>query len=54
MTLPLGVRFFASSETADLPATLTCLLCASLPVMIFYFIAQENVINGLAAGAVKG
>ena len=54
MTLPLGVRFFASSETADLPATLTCLLCASLPVMLFYFAAQENVINGLAAGAVKG
>ncbi len=54
MTLPLGVRFFASSETADLPATLTCLLCASLPVMLFYFFSQENVINGLAAGAVKG
>jgi len=32
----------------------TAILIGSLPVMLFYFLAQERVINGLAAGAVKG
>ena len=52
-TLPLGIRDFYGSETVNIPAVLTAVLVGSLPVMLFYFFAQEQVINGLSAGAVK-
>ncbi len=52
-TLPLGIREFFGSESVNIPAVLTAVLVASLPVMIFYFFAQEQVIKGLSAGAVK-
>jgi raffinose/stachyose/melibiose transport system permease protein len=53
-TLPLGIRQFYGAETVNIPSVLTAILVGSLPVMIFYFFAQERVINGLSAGAVKG
>jgi raffinose/stachyose/melibiose transport system permease protein len=53
-TLPLGIREFYGVETVNIPAVLTAILIGSLPVMLFYFFAQEKVINGLSAGAVKG
>ena len=53
-TLPLGIRQFYDMEAVNIPAIFTAVLIGSLPVMLFYFIAQERVINGLAAGAVKG
>ncbi|MHB8065723.1 MAG: carbohydrate ABC transporter permease [Ruminiclostridium sp.] len=52
-TLPIGIREFYGSESVNIPAVLTGVLVASLPVMIFYFLAQEQVIKGLSAGAVK-
>jgi raffinose/stachyose/melibiose transport system permease protein len=53
-TITLGIRQFYDVETVNIPAIFTAILVASLPVMLFYFFAQERVINGLAAGAVKG
>ena len=53
-TLPLGIRQFYDMETVNIPAIFTAILIGSLPVMLFYFLAQERVISGLSAGAVKG
>jgi len=53
-TLPLGMREFYGAETVNIPAVLTAILIGSLPVIIFYMCAQDRVINGLSAGAVKG
>ncbi|WP_319477666.1 carbohydrate ABC transporter permease [Marispirochaeta aestuarii] len=53
-TLPVGIREFYGIETINIPAVLTAILVGSLPVIIFYLFAQERVINGLSAGAVKG
>ena len=53
-TLPLGIREFYGIETINIPAVLTAILVGSLPVILFYLVAQEKVINGLSAGAVKG
>ncbi len=53
-TLPLGIREFYGSETINIPAVLTAVFVGSLPVIIFYLFAQEKVIGGLSAGAVKG
>jgi raffinose/stachyose/melibiose transport system permease protein len=48
------MREFYGAETVNIPAVLTAILIGSLPVIIFYMAAQERVINGLSAGAVKG
>jgi raffinose/stachyose/melibiose transport system permease protein len=53
-TLPLGMREFYGAETVNIPGVLTAILIGSLPVILFYMLAQERVINGLSAGAVKG
>ena len=53
-TLPLGIRDFYGFQTINIPAVLTAILVGSLPVLIFYFVAQDKVINGLTQGAVKG
>ena len=53
-TLPLGMREFYGAETVNIPVVLTAILVGSLPVIIFYMCAQDRVINGLSAGAVKG
>jgi len=53
-TLPLGIREFYGMEAVNIPGVITAILVGSLPVLIFYFLAQERVINGLVSGAVKG
>jgi raffinose/stachyose/melibiose transport system permease protein len=53
-TLPLGMREFYGAEAVNIPGVLTAILIGSLPVIVFYMCAQERVINGLSAGAVKG
>lgn len=53
-TLSLGIRDFYGFQTINIPAVLTAILVGSLPVLIFYFIAQDKVINGLTQGAIKG
>lgn len=53
-TLPLGIREFYGAEQVNIPAVLTAILVGSLPVILFYLVAQDKVISGLSAGAVKG
>jgi raffinose/stachyose/melibiose transport system permease protein len=53
-TIPLGIKDFYGVEAVNIPAIFATILIASLPVLIFYMLAQEKVINGLSAGAVKG
>ncbi|MCL2319628.1 MAG: carbohydrate ABC transporter permease [Treponema sp.] len=53
-TLPLGLRDFYGTESVNIPSVLTAVLVGSFPVILFYMFAQERVINGLSAGAVKG
>jgi len=53
-TVPLGIKEFYGMEMVNIPAVFATILIASLPVIIFYMCAQERVINGLSAGAVKG
>lgn len=53
-TLSLGMREFYGAESVNIPGVLTAVLIGSLPVILFYMLAQERVINGLSAGAVKG
>jgi raffinose/stachyose/melibiose transport system permease protein len=53
-TLSLGIREFYGLETVNIPGIITAILVGSLPVMVFYFLAQEKVINGLVSGSVKG
>ncbi|MBK5247734.1 MAG: carbohydrate ABC transporter permease [Peptostreptococcaceae bacterium] len=53
-TLSLGIRDFYGFQTINIPAVLTAILVGSLPVLIFYFVAQDKVINGLTQGAIKG
>ena len=52
-TLSLGIREFFAMQTVNIPAVVTAILVGSLPVMVFYFAAQEQVIRGLSSGAVK-
>lgn len=53
-TIPLGIREFYGTETVNIPRILTGIAFATLPLMLFYFVAQEKVINSLTSGAVKG
>lgn len=54
MTLPLGLRSFYGEFSVNVPGIMATLTLGSLPLMIAYFLAQEKVVSGLSAGAVKG
>lgn len=53
-TLPLGLYNFVGAYTSDYAQLMAALTIASLPLIILYFFMQEQVINGMTAGAVKG
>jgi raffinose/stachyose/melibiose transport system permease protein len=50
----LGLREFFGQFTVNIPAMMMAISLASLPVLIFCFLAQEKVVEGLTAGALKG
>jgi raffinose/stachyose/melibiose transport system permease protein len=54
MTLPLGLRAFYGEFSVNVPGIMAALTLGTLPLLITYFAAQEKVVSGLAAGAVKG
>ncbi|WP_134702613.1 carbohydrate ABC transporter permease [Ammoniphilus sp. YIM 78166] len=54
MTLPLGLRAFYGEFSVNIPGIMAALTLATLPLLIAYFVAQEKVVKGLSAGAVKG
>lgn len=53
-TLPLGIAALKGQYFTDYGLMCAGLAIAIVPVMIFYIIFQEQVIKGMAAGAVKG
>jgi raffinose/stachyose/melibiose transport system permease protein len=52
--IPLGLRDFAAQFRINVPGVMAALTVASLPVILFFLVAQEKVVTGLAAGAVQG
>lgn len=54
MTLPLGLRAFYGEFSVNIPGIMAAITLGTLPLLLAYFFAQEKVVKGLSAGAVKG
>ncbi|WP_101772571.1 carbohydrate ABC transporter permease [Peptostreptococcus faecalis] len=52
-TIPLKMFFFFGEYTKQWNLALAGLTIAIIPVIIFYFIAQKQIIKGITAGSVK-
>ena len=52
-TIPLKMFFFFGEYTKQWHLALAGLTLAIIPVIIFYFIAQKQIIKGITAGSVK-
>jgi raffinose/stachyose/melibiose transport system permease protein len=53
-TLPLGTNNISAQYVTDTAAILAYTTIAMIPALIFYFIAQRQIVSGLTAGGVKG
>ncbi|MFJ5621566.1 carbohydrate ABC transporter permease [Peribacillus loiseleuriae] len=53
-TLPLGLRDFYGEFSVNVPGIMAALTLGSLPLLLVYFVAQEKIVKGIAAGSVKG
>ena len=53
-TLTLALWNFQGEFSADIPAMMTALFLSMLPLLLFYAIVRERLIEGLTAGAIKG
>ncbi|KXB55324.1 ABC transporter, permease protein [Corynebacterium sp. CMW7794] len=54
-TIPVVVQSFVGSNgNRDMGAMMAMLVLAIIPIVIFYFVTQKHIIEGVAAGAVKG
>ncbi|MFN8674529.1 MAG: carbohydrate ABC transporter permease [Candidatus Sericytochromatia bacterium] len=53
-TLPVGLRSFVFEFNTDWHYMAAGAIVVSLPVLIFFFIAQKFIIGGLTSGGVKG
>ena len=54
-TIPIHIQYLKGSYgVVDLGATMALILLSIVPVVIFYLAAQKYIIEGIAAGAVKG
>lgn len=53
-TLPLGVMNFSSQYTSDQARILAFTVVAIIPAVVFYMLAERQIIGGLTAGSVKG
>ncbi|WP_019424060.1 carbohydrate ABC transporter permease [Paenibacillus sp. OSY-SE] len=53
-TLPLSLSVFATGYSTDYKLTMAALGMAALPTIVIYILFQEQVMKGMAAGAVKG
>ena len=45
---------FKGEYATQYPLVFACLLVSMLPMMVFYFFMQKQIIGGMMAGAVKG
>lgn len=53
-TISLGIQSFIGEYTTDWGSLMAATVVALVPIIVFFFFAQKNLIGGLAAGAVKG
>lgn len=53
-TLPLGVMQFQGQFGSDWAAIMAFVTLSMVPAVIFYFLAERQLVAGLTAGAVKG
>ncbi len=53
-TLPLGVMNFSGQYSSDWAMILAFTSVATLPAVLFYIVAERQIVSGLTAGAVKG
>ena len=53
-TLPLGVTNFSTQYSSDTAAILAYTSLALVPALLFYLVAERQLIGGLTGGAVKG
>jgi raffinose/stachyose/melibiose transport system permease protein len=52
--LPLGLNAFYGQFSVNIPGMMAALTAATVPSFLFYLVAQERVVAGLAAGALRG
>jgi len=53
-TLPLAVRNFQAQYTQDTALVLAFATLSMIPALLFYIVAERQIVGGLSAGAVKG
>lgn len=53
-TLPLGVMQFQGQYGQDLALVSAFVLLSAIPTIVFYILAERQIVSGLTAGAVKG
>ena len=53
-TLPLGIMQFQGQFGTDWGRVLAFVSIALIPTIVFYLLAERQIIAGLTAGAVKG
>ncbi len=53
-TLPLGVMNFSGTYTSDQARILAFTVLAIVPAVLFYAVAERQIVRGLTAGSVKG
>lgn len=53
-TVPIWLTFFRGQYLVNIPLQLTAMLVASLPVVILFLVFKNRIMEGMAAGAIKG
>ena len=54
-TIPVVIQMLVGSNgNRDMGALMAMLVLAIFPIIIFYLLSQKYIIEGVAAGAVKG
>jgi raffinose/stachyose/melibiose transport system permease protein len=53
-TLPLGTMQFFGQYTANWSRLMAFIVAAMLPAIVFYLIAERQIVEGLTGGAIKG
>jgi len=53
-TLPLAIWDYQGQYSANIPLIMAVLSLSALPLILIYIVAQERVISGMMAGAIKG
>jgi raffinose/stachyose/melibiose transport system permease protein len=53
-TLPIGVNNISAQYTSDTARVLAYTTLSMIPALLFYVVAERQIVRGLTAGSVKG